>query len=144
MHWDTAGLEVYVPLWRTEVAKLAPALIAFTIYTVPDAIANLPQSAGRSLDPPGTLLSREQRVARAAEVIAQAVTLALIDHGWKLHLQPGQFYLESENGTRMNPRAIIEELRKDRRKADAWPQYCQTNSLGDWPLVPLATQESAQ
>jgi len=142
MHWDTAGLEVYVPLWRTEVAKFAPALIAFTIYTVPDAIASLPQSAGRSLDPPGTLLSREQRVARAAEVIAQAVTLALIDHGWKLHLQPGQFYLESENGTRMNPRTEV--LRKDRQKTDTWPQYCQTNSLGDWPLASLATQESAQ
>ncbi|MGA3078716.1 MAG: hypothetical protein ABSG56_34180 [Bryobacteraceae bacterium] len=133
---------MYVPLWRTEVAKFAPALIAFTIYTVPDAIASLPQSAGRSLDPPGTLLSREQRVARAAEVIAQAVTLALIDHGWKLHLQPGQFYLESENGTRMNPRTEV--LRKDRQKTDTWPQYCQTNSLGDWPLASLATQESAQ
>jgi heat shock protein HtpX len=136
MRWDTAGLEVYVPLWRAEVAKLAPALIAFTIYTVPDAIANLPQSAGRSLDPPGTLLSREQRAARAVDVIAQAVTLALIDQCWKLHLQPGQFYLESENGTRMNPRAIIGELRKDARKADAWRQYCQANSIGDGPLSP--------
>jgi hypothetical protein len=144
MRWDTAGLEVYVPLWRTEVAKLAPALIPFTIYRVPDAIANLPESAGRSLDPPGTLLSREQRVARAAEVIAQAVTLALIDHGWKLHLQPGQFYLESENGTRINPRSMIAELRNDRRQADAWLQYCEINAMGDWPLAPPATQESAQ
>ena len=44
MRWDTAGLEVYVPLWRTEVAKQATVLTGFTIYTVSDAIAELPRS----------------------------------------------------------------------------------------------------
>jgi hypothetical protein len=136
MQWDTAGLEVYVPLWRSELSTLAPVLNSVTIYSLPDAVANLSQIAGRIPDPPGTLLTREQRAGRAADAIGHALTLALIDHGWRLQLQPGQFYLESENGTRMNPQTLIKELRNGERKADAWVQYCETNAIGDWPLVP--------
>jgi hypothetical protein len=138
MQWDTAGSEVYVPLWRSELPKLAPVLSSVTIYALPDAVANLTQIAGRIPDPPGTLLTREQRAARAAEAIGHALTLALIDHGWTLHLQPGQIYLKSENGSKLNPQAVIEDLRNNNRKADAWLQYCETNAIGDWPLAPQA------
>jgi len=140
MQWDTAGSEVYVPLWRRELLKLAPVLNSATIYALPDAVANLTRIAGLIPDPPGTLLTREQRAGRAAELIGYALTLALIDHGWKLHLQPGQFYVESENGSRMNPQTIIEELRNGNRKPDAWLQYCETNAIGDWPLAPEAAE----
>jgi len=140
MQWDTAGSEVYVPLWRRELSKLAPVLNSVTIYALPDAVAKLSQIAGRIPDPPGTLLTREQRAGRAGEVIGHALTLALIDHGWKLHLQPGQFYVESENGSRMNPQTIIEELRNGNRKPDAWLQCCETNAIGDWPLAPQVAE----
>jgi hypothetical protein len=143
MQWDTAGSEVYVPLWRRELPKLAPVLNSVTIYALPDAVAKLSQIAGRIPDPPGTLLTREQRAGRAAEVIGHALTLALIDHGWKLHLQPGQIYLESENGSKMNPQTVIEELRNGNRKADAWLQYCETNGIGDWPLAPQAAEAAS-
>jgi Zn-dependent protease with chaperone function len=136
IQWDNAGLDVYVPLWRSEVAKFASALNSVTIYTLPKALAKLTDIAGRIPDPPGTLLTREQRAGRAAELMGQAMTLVLIDHGWRLYLQPGQFYVESENGSKMNPRTFIEELRNGSRKADAWLQYCEANAIGDWPLVP--------
>src|SRR5262249_52509975 len=136
MQWDTAGSDVYVPLRRSDVAKLAPALNSLTIYTLSDSIAKLTQIAGCIPDPPGTLLTRQQRAGRAANVIGHAVTLALIDHGWKLHLQPGQFYVESEQGSTLNPRTVIEELRTGKRRAETWLQYCEANAIADWPLVP--------
>ena len=90
MKWDTAESDVYVPLWRSEGANLAPVLNSITLYTLPNAAAKFAEIGGRIPDPPGTLLTREERAARAAEVIARAFTVALIDHGWKLHLQPGE------------------------------------------------------
>ena len=138
MQWDTSGSEVYVRLWRSEVAKVAADLNSVTIYTLPNTIAKLSEIAGRIPDPPGTLLTREQRAGRAAAVIGHALTLALIDHGWKLHLQPGQFYVESKNGKKVNPQTVIQELRNGHRKADTWPQYCETIAMGDWPLASQA------
>jgi hypothetical protein len=141
MEWDTAGSEVYVPLWRNEVAKCAWALDALTIYALPTAIANLNQIAGRIPDPPGTLLTREQRADRAADAIGHALTVALIDHGWKLHFQPGQFYVESESGSKMNPAEVIGELRDGKSNAEKWLQYCEMNAIGDWHLARQPAQE---
>jgi Zn-dependent protease with chaperone function len=135
MDWDTAGSTVYIPLWRSEVAKLADALDSLTIYTLPQATANLTQIGGLIPDPPGTLLTREQRAGRAAEVIGRALTLALVDHGWTLHLQPGQCYVEAENRCKMNPSLVIKELLNGNRKADTWLRYCETSGIGDWPLA---------
>ena len=142
MDWDTAGSAVYVPLWRTEVAKLAHVLDSVTIYTLPQAMANLKEIGSRVPDAPGTLLTREQRAGRAADVIGHALMLVLIDHGWTLHLQPGQCYLEIENGIRMNPSVIIKDLREDSRKADTWTRYCETNGIGDWPLAAEASRSA--
>ena len=143
MQWDNAGAEVYVPLWRSEVAKLAPALSSATVLGLPGVVAKLTEVAARIPDPAGVLLTREQRAGRAADVIGQALTLALVDHGWKIHLQPGVFYLESENGAKMNARAIIEEMRSGTRTAESWLEYCGTHGIGDWPLAAeLARVES--
>ena len=144
MEWDTAGSVVYIPLWRSEVAKVAPALNAVTIHTLPAILTNLAPIAGRIPDPPGTLLTREQRAGRAADGIAHALTLALLDHGWKLRMQPGEFYVENETGARLNPRTVIEELRKGKRTADTWPHFCDANAIGDWPLAPQATETASQ
>ena len=140
---DTAGLDVYVPLWRSEVARLASAVSSVTVYTLPDAISKLTDMAGRIADPPGLLLTREQRSGRAAELIVHALTLALIDHGWKLHVQPGQFYVESDRGTKMNPRTIVEKLRNGARNSETWLQYCEENAIGDWPLVLQSTSAAS-
>jgi hypothetical protein len=142
MDWDTAGSTVYVPLWRSEVAALAHALDSVTIYTLPQATASLTQIGGRIPDPPGTLLTREQRAGRAAEVIGRALTLALVDHGWTLHLQPGQCYVESENRSKMNPSLVIKELRDGNREADTWLRYCETSGIGDWPLAAKAARSA--
>jgi Zn-dependent protease with chaperone function len=138
MQWDTAGSEVYVPLWRGEVAKLAPDLNSITVHTLPNAMAKLSQMAGRMPDPPGTLLTREQRAGRAAEVVGYALALALIDHGWKLHLQPGQSFIESEDGIRINPQSVVAQLCKGNLKADTWLELCQKKAIGDFPLVAAA------
>jgi len=135
MEWDTAGSEVYVPLWRNEVAMRARALDALTIYALPAAIANLSQIAGRIPDPPGTLLTREQRADRAADAIGHALTLALMDHGWRLHFQPGQFYVESVSGRKMNLAGVVRELRDGKQSAEKWLQYCEMNEIADWPLA---------
>jgi hypothetical protein len=126
---DSVVLEVYVPVWRSEVAKLSPALDSATIYSLPDILGRLAEIAAGIPDSPGTLLTREQRTGRAAQIVAQALTLTLLDHGWKLHLQPGQSYVESENGSQMNPGKMVEAIRKNSRKADMWVEYCQKNDI---------------
>ncbi len=142
IEWDNAGSIVYVPLLRRDAAKLAPALDSVTIYDIPKAISRI---GNRIPDPPGTLLTHEQRAGRAVDLIGRAMMVVLVDHGWKLHYQPGQCYVESENGITMDQATVIKALRNGNQGADTWLQFCQANGIGDWQmLAPEAAQGAAQ
>ncbi len=135
LFWDSVGSEVYLPLWRSQAAKVAPALVDYTTHRLSAALANLNNIAALIPDPVDTLLTREQRAARAAEAISQALALACVDHGWKLHVQPGQLYVENENGTKVHPPSLIQALQKPNVREDACAEFCAKHGIGDWPLA---------
>ena len=47
-------------------------------------------------DPQGSLLSPQQRMASAADLLAMALALPLYRQGWTLCFQPGKKYLQRE------------------------------------------------
>jgi len=79
--WEQIGTDVYVPAWRRAVAQHASALPS-SMEELPRAAANLGEIARHIPDPPGLLLTREQRAERAAHLLTTALALALWDAGW--------------------------------------------------------------
>lgn len=117
--WDQVGPTVYVPNWRESTAKYGNLLAPYRAADVPDLLANLSPFAAHIPDPPGMLLTREQRAERAAAVIWMALAVALLDQGWELHAQPGDFYL-ARDGDKLNPADLVRLLRHGALSAGAY------------------------
>ena len=50
MHWDTAGYEVYLPLWRKQAAQVQSVLGQYKVAGLPEALRNLSAIASRIPD----------------------------------------------------------------------------------------------
>jgi hypothetical protein len=65
------------------------------------------------------LLSRDQRADRAAALLWMGFALALLDHGWQLHAQPGDFYL-AHGREKINPADLVRRMRLGIMSADGY------------------------
>ncbi len=149
MDWETSGAEVYLPSWQKHVTTFLHLLAGITVASLPQALKDPRAIADKMPDPPGTLLTREQRAERAAVLLQFALTLVLLDHGWKLQIQPGQFSVQRDDPP-LQPPILISKLRSGDLSAQGWSIYCSKAGIDDWPLdqfsflsVPGGIRESA-
>jgi Zn-dependent protease with chaperone function len=136
--WDRVGAEVYVPVWREQTARLQALLGPRTVAELPGAVRELPAISNRIPDPPGTLPTREERLAKAANALGCVVAMAMMDHGWQLHLQPGEFYVERD-GEKLETGTAVADLQSGKLTAAAWADYCERQGIGAWPLTSSQT-----
>ncbi len=57
MSWDSAGADVYIPLWRNDTQDFRKFLRKWTVAALPEVLRDLPVLANQVSDPPGILLS---------------------------------------------------------------------------------------
>jgi hypothetical protein len=108
-----------------------------TIADLPAVLAHLPAIANQLKDAPGTLSTREQRLQRALGIFNAAFTLALIGHGWQLHIQPGECYLQ-HGGQKFEPLNALTDLQKGRFAPASWNAFCANRGLKHkdiWPIL---------
>jgi hypothetical protein len=120
-------MDVYVPAWRQAVGQYA-SILPQSMDHLPQALAGVGELARRIPDPPGMLLTREQRAGRAFDLLRQALALALLDAGWKLCARPGEFHFERE-GRRIAPEEVVREIRSGSLSAEAWAEKCRAAGL---------------
>ena len=133
MTWEAAAREVYVPIWRNDVARYLPWLETQTLRALPALVANLKPLSDQVPTPPGELPNRERREAKALEILSRALTLSLIDHGWTLVISPGTFYLESA-GAKYDSFGMIGRLKSGKLSSEQWAAFCSEQGIGEWPL----------
>ena len=80
------------------------------------------------------LLAPERRTERAGYLIAAALGLALIDNGWQLEAQPGQFYL-SRGEQRLDVLSVVRDLFEGKMPADVWRRLCDELRIAGLPLA---------
>ncbi len=141
VEWEALGTDVYLPLWRKQVTPFVGQLAKYTVTEVPALLRELKPIAVQLKDPPGLLLTPEQRIERAAGVVESALTLALVDNGWTLDAKPG-FLSLTHGEMRMEPGNAIVRLRKKQWTAEEWVRYCGQLGVGSWRLVKV--QETAE
>jgi heat shock protein HtpX len=133
LSWDNYTAEFLLPTWKENVAPLAALFAPITTESLPGAIKNLVQIGSQIPDPPGVLLDPRQRAVRAVELLGVALGLVLLDHGWTMFAQPGQFYLK-RGDEELNPLSMVAHLADGDITREAWIERCQSLGVFGLPL----------
>lgn len=133
--WDHIGQDVYVPKWRVLVHQGALALGDKTVARLPELVADLKNIGPRIPDPKGMVLTREQRIERAAHLLSTALAIALCDKGWHFHSSPGQYYFEFE-GQRIIPAEVVAQIRSGDVTKGEWIERCRILGIAEVRLSP--------
>lgn len=128
--WDSAAQSVWLPLRRKSVAEHAKLLGEQTIAALPELARKLPQIGAQIPDPPGRLLTREQRAERAYNLVWMALGIRSHEHGWDIHMQPGQFFLV-KGEERITPPESVTALRQGKTSAQEWAAWCARSGLAE-------------
>jgi heat shock protein HtpX len=131
--WDVLGTMVTIPAWKSALASYGVLLQGVTAEALPEVIPKLPDIGRQIRDPKGTLLTPQQRAERAGRLVVSAVALTLLDKGWQLETQPGQFHF-CRDGKKINALDLVDELIAGKLSADAWAGRCDELGIRGAPL----------
>ena len=132
--WDSAARSVWLPIWRKHVKEHAKLLQGQTVGALPEVLRDLSQIGTQIPDPPGTLLTREQRLERAFNLAWMALGVRLEESGWEIQMQPGQFFF-MKGEERFTPPDALAALRQGKTSTEEWQKWCERSGLGGVTLA---------
>jgi hypothetical protein len=127
------GDVVTIPAWKSALAGYGAFLQGVTAEALPEVIPKLPDIGRQIPDPKGTLLTPQQRTERAGRLVASAVALTLLDKGWQLETQPGQFYFH-RGSEKINVFGLVDDLIAGKLNGEAWIARCNEFGISGAPL----------
>jgi Zn-dependent protease with chaperone function len=133
LDWDTCGTEIFMPMWRNELAPFVPVLQGVMLVGLPALVKDPRVIAERVQNPPGILLNKSKREARALEILRMALAVSLVEHGWALRMAPAMAYVERD-GMRLVAAEVVGKLKSGAMLAAEWEAFCTANDLGDRSL----------
>ena len=134
--WEKVGEEVYLPNWRSTATKNAAALQGLHPIDFPQIAAD-PVAFGRRFALKSEFPSKEVLTQRAVEIAGSAFAVALQDHGWKSHADPGEPFVFLRNDVRIEPFSILQKIGSGEVSKVAWEQQCLEAAIADWDLGQL-------
>ena len=142
INWESDGAGIYIPAWRKQVAGFQAFLSTKTLADFPTLVLDPRPLALLVPDPPKVRLNQNQRIARANEVLFGAFALCLVDNGWNLTAEPGNFSLE-KNASKIEPGAVVGAIRSGKLPVVDWGAFRAQHGVADWPLAVLSAPPSA-
>jgi heat shock protein HtpX len=137
LDWQTAGTDIYIPLWRKEIAEFLPFLSTKKLADFPLLVLDPKLLAGIVPNPPGVRLNQNQRIARAHHVLFCAFALCLVDNGWKLTAEPGNLVLV-RGESKIDPGVVVGLIRTGKLSVVEWSNYRTQHEMGNWQLASTA------
>jgi hypothetical protein len=128
--WSESATVAIIPSWRSAVAENPSLFEGLRIEAVPYAVRDLPEISRKFRDPKGTLLGPEQRTELAAQLLAIAVGLTLLDHGWQLEANPGLLYFHKDE-QKLNVFEILGQLRSFSLPREQWFELSHRLGIAD-------------
>ncbi len=138
--WEQLPVSM-IKTWMEVVRQNAQLLGDITAESLPEALAKLPEMGGQMADPPGMLLSPQQRTARAAELLGVAMALALVEAGWVLQAKPGEHSFRSGD-EQISVRKMINDLMEKRITPEGWRERCRSLRVSDVRLGEVAQNQT--
>jgi heat shock protein HtpX len=141
--WDEVGPMVTIPAWQSAVGELTRILSETAVESLVETVKDLAALGSRIPDPKGMLLAPEQRKQRAGHLLAMALGLTLLEKGWQLEAQPGNFFLY-RGSERVDVFELMQELAKGKITPEAWRERCKELGIAGAPLCPAAGAKPAE
>jgi len=141
--WDNFTAEFLIPMWKENVVQFTSLLQPITSESLPDTVKNLWEIGSHIPDPKGMLLTPEQRTGRVLELLGTALGLVLIDHGWNVFAQPGQFYLRRDT-EKLNPMAMVADIASGKITREDWIEHCRNLEILGCPLAKSGSAAARQ
>ncbi len=140
--WKETGSMVTIPAWKAWVREYAALLNGICPESLSETVKGLSTIGARIRDPKGMLLRPEQRKQRAMHLLGSALGLVLVEKGWQLESQPGEFFLH--RGTeKLNVFDLINQLAGGKIPDEVWWQRCKAWGIAGSPLWELGGTEQA-
>lgn len=143
MKWAEIASTVTIPSWKSSVSELRPIVGQSTVESLTETVKDLAAIGSRISDPKGMLLAPEQRKQRAGHLLAMALGLALLDKGWQLEAQPGNFFLYRGN-EKVDVFQLLDELAEGKIAPGAWREKCQELGIAGAPICLPAAEETTR
>ena len=137
--WDVLGDMVTIPAWKSALVDYGAFLQGVTAESLPEVIPKLPDIGRQIRDPQGMLLTPQQRTERAGKLVATALALTLLDKGWQLETQPGQFYFYRDS-ERINVFGLVDDLIAGKLSGDSWAGRCDELGIRGAPLYSVGRE----
>lgn len=138
LNWSEVATLVTVPRWKRLVQQYAHLLSGITAEDLSDAVSRLREIGAKMRDPKGMLLSPAQRTTRAGELLGMALGLALLDNGWQVHQDPGQFFLRRSNES-LNPMDLVTDIISGKLTREVWTAHCRVLGIAGKRLGDIVT-----
>jgi heat shock protein HtpX len=138
--WDQVGAQVLIPSWRAAVADHTYFLEGYTVEQLPGATRDISQLAYKIKNPKGVLLSQDDRFERAAQLLAIAAALCLIESGWELKSGPGFCYLQRGDHT-IEVFTVLHDLRSGELSPEAWAKTSRELGIAEFRLASSTPQQ---
>jgi heat shock protein HtpX len=133
LNWESDGAGIYVPAWRKQIAAFQAFLCARKLADFPMLVLDPKPLASLVPDPPKGRFNQSQRMARANDILFSAFALCLVDNGWNLIAEPGNFVLV-RNESKIDPGSVVGSIRAGRLSVVDWSGFRAQHGIGDWPL----------
>jgi hypothetical protein len=137
--WDEVGALVTIPFWRAEVSKFGSLLLGKKAACLPDLLKQLPEIGSRLPDPKGTLLTPKERTDRAVHLLGMAVSLVLLEKGWKLYSQPAVFNFRRGDES-LDAFGLVNDLVARKLSTEDWVQKCSQLGIAEETLGDAKSQ----
>jgi heat shock protein HtpX len=134
LSWETAGVDIYIPAWRKQVASFLPFLATKKMGELPLLVLDPRPVAALLPNPAKGTLNHQQRLAGAGNVLFCAFALCLLDNGWKLNTEHGNLILMNGEAT-VDPGLVMGSLRSGKLTVVEWKNFRAEHGIGDWPLA---------
>lgn len=141
--WAEIASTVTIPSWKSSVSELRPIVGQSTVESLTETVKDLAAIGSRISNPKGMLLAPEQRKQRAGHLLAMALGLALLDKGWQLEAQPGNFFLYRGN-EKVDVFQLLDELAEGKIAPGAWREKCQELGIAGAPICLPAAEETTR
>ena len=136
--WHEKAERVVIPNWKREIALNASVFAGMTTETLPAAVKEMPQLARKFPDPKGELPTPDQRTERGIYIVSVAAALLLLERGWSLEAQPGDFYIYRAQ-ERVSVNESIRRLWKGELSAEEWNARCDHWGIRGMNMVSAET-----
>ena len=127
LDWDSVGLKVFAPNWKSQSEAHAGAMKGLTAGTLPTTDADLAAWACKAV-PDASSAPPEAQLGFGRQMLGAALTTRLLEQGWELECDPGAAVVLVNGEHRIEPFTKPET-------PEAWTELMASAGVADVALV---------